>query len=78
MSGWIGRNWPRWFAKISYSRVPTAAKTAVDQIDAQWDKMAGKPGSIPTEQHPTMPQAQVNQEFRKKEQRVRNQGFGKR
>lgn len=75
MSGWIGRNFPKWLARLSYKRVPDSAKTAIDQIDAEWDRMAGK---SPKEQHPTMPQAQVNEEFRKKEQRIRNQGFNKR
>lgn len=68
MSGWIKRTSLGWIAKWSFSRAPKPLRDAVDQIDTQWDKMDGK---VPDKQFPTMPQSEVNKEFKEKEDRVR-------
>lgn len=68
MSGWISGKFGYFFWKKLYPKLPKGVADAVQKGGRTFDEIEGIP---PAKQHPTMPQEQVNQEFRKKENRVR-------
>lgn len=75
MSGWLSGKFGKLFWGKAHSVLPAGVKAAIKKGGDTFHEIDGE---VPLPNRPAMPQAQVNQEFRKKEQRIRNQGFNKR
>lgn len=77
MSGLFSRMFGNRLWKTVYHKIPEKQREnirkAVDAADRVFTEEHAKETGIPVqpEQRPTMPQSQVDQEFRKKEDRVR-------